>query len=204
MPCAEADEEVLVGGALAVLFIKAAGYAVGESEDYLKDSKLDEKIPEAKKLLEEFDGKIVLPVDVGLSFKTPRPDTDSIKIERKDVELGSIDSGQIWDIGEKTMERYVHVVNNSHYVVMNGPLGVYEVGDFSKGTKRVLEAIARSDAFSLLGGGHTISAIERFDIDKKHFNYVSLSGKALMRYLCGKELPGLTAIEENQKRFPDA
>ena len=196
--------EVLVGGALSVLFIRAAGHQVAGSEDYLKNSKLDEKIPEAKQMLEQFDGKIVLPVDVGLSLKTPRPDNDSIKIERKEADLSAIDKGQIWDIGEKTMERYVHVINNSHYVVMNGPLGVYEVADFSKGTRTILEAIARSDAFSLLGGGHTISAIERFDIDKKHFNYVSLSGKALMKYLCGEELPGLTALEGNQKRFPDA
>lgn len=196
--------EVLVGGALSVLFIRAAGYQIAESEDYLRNSKLDEKIPEAKKMLDEFDGKIVLPVDVGLSLKTPRPDTDSIKLERREADLNAIDKGQIWDVGDKTIERYVHVINNSHYVVMNGPLGVYEVEEFSKGTKTILEAIARSDAFSLLGGGHTISAIERFGIDKKHFNYVSLSGKALMRYLCGEELPGLTALDENQKRFPDA
>lgn len=195
--------EVLVGGALAVLLIRAAGHHIGESEQYLKDSKLDDRIPEAKKMLEKFDGKIILPVDVGLSLKLPRPDTDSIKIERREADVSAIGKGQIWDIGEKTIERYVHVINNSHFIVMNGPVGVYEVDDFSKGTRALLEAIARSDAFSLLGGGHTVSAIERFGIDKKDFNYVSLSGKALMRYLCGKELVGLTALEENEKRFPE-
>lgn len=194
--------EVLVGGALAVLLIRAAGNDIGESEQYLKDSKLDDKVADAKKMLEKFDGKIVIPVDVGLSLKTPRPDTDSIKIERIEADVSAIGKGQIWDIGEKTIERYVHVINNSHFIVMNGPVGVYEVDDFSKGTRALLEAIARSDAFSLLGGGHTVSAIERFGIDKKNFNYVSLSGKALMRYLCGKELVGLIALEENEKRFP--
>ncbi|MEW6749251.1 MAG: phosphoglycerate kinase [Candidatus Micrarchaeota archaeon] len=194
--------EVLVGGALAVLLIRAAGHKVGESEGYLKDSKLDEKIPDARGLLERFDGKIVLPLDVGLSVKTPRADTGGSKLERKDSAVDAITEGQIWDIGDKTAERYIQVINNSHFVVMNGPLGVYEVDDFSKGTKAVLEAIARSDAFSLLGGGHTVSAIERFGIDKKNFGYVSLSGKALMRYLCGKELPGLSVLDENEKKFP--
>jgi phosphoglycerate kinase len=66
----------------------------------------------------------------------------------------------------------------------------------------VLEAIARCDAFSLLGGGHTTAAVERFGLDKKDFGYISLSGKALIEYLCGKELPGITALEENEKRFP--
>ena len=95
----------------------------------------------------------------------------------------------------------MEAVNNSHCIVMNGPLGVYEVEGFSRGTRAVLEAIARCDAFSLLGGGHTITALERFGLDKKDFGYVSLSGKALIEFLCGRELPGLSALEENESRF---
>jgi phosphoglycerate kinase len=94
------------------------------------------------------------------------------------------------------------VINNSHFIVLNGPIGVYEVEEFSKGTKAVLGAIADCDAFSLLGGGHTIAAIERFSLRRKDFGYVSLSGKALVKYLCGEELVGLNALEENEKKFP--
>ncbi len=195
-------KEVLVGGALAVLLLHAKGHDVGDSKDFLKDSSIEEKVPEAKAMLEQFDGKIVLPLDVGLSVKTERPDTGELKIERHEADVGSISKGQIWDIGDKTIERYIEVINNSHYIVMNGPVGVYEVEDFAKGTKAVLEAIARCDAFSLLGGGHTVAAIEKLGIEKRHFNYVSLSGKALIGYLCGEELPGLVALEENQKKFP--
>ena len=195
-------KEVLVGGALAVLLLHAKGHDVGGSKDFLKDSSIEKKVPEAKAMLEQFDGKIVLPVDVGLSVKTERRDTGELKIERHEADVDSINKGQIWDIGEKTIERYVEVINNSHYIVMNGPVGVYEVEDFAKGTKAVLEAIARCDAFSLLGGGHTVAAIEKLGIGKRHFNYVSLSGKALIGYLCGEELPGLAALEENQKKFP--
>jgi phosphoglycerate kinase len=194
-------KEVLVGGALSVLLLHANGHDVANSKDYLKNSSLESKVPDAKGMLDKFDGKIVLPLDVGISIKKERPDTESIRLERKDADVNSIEGGQVWDIGEKTIERYVQVINNSHYIVMNGPVGVYEVEDFSKGTKAILDAIAKCDAFSLLGGGHTIAALERFNFDKKHFSYVSLSGKALIAYLCGEDLPGLKAIEENIKKF---
>jgi phosphoglycerate kinase len=194
-------KEVLVGGALSVLLLHANGHDVANSKDYLRNSSLESKVPDAKRMLEKFDGKIVLPVDVGLSLKKTRQDAEGIRIERTDSDVDSIKGGQVWDIGEKTIARYVEVINNSHYIVMNGPLGVYEVDDFSKGTRSILEAIARCDAFSLLGGGHTIAALERFNLERKNFGYVSLSGKALISYLCGEELPGLKAIEENTKKF---
>ena len=184
-------KEVLVCGALSVLFLRASGHAIGDSAEYLRESGLEGKVPEAKELLEKFDGKIVLPVDVGLS----------VEMKRSDAEVGQIKGGQIWDIGPRTIERYREVIDNSHYIVMNGPAGVYELDDFALGTKSILESIANSDSFSLLGGGHTVSAIERFGLDKKDFSYVSLSGKALIEYLCGAQLPGLAALDENEKTF---
>ncbi|HSB46646.1 MAG TPA: phosphoglycerate kinase [Candidatus Bilamarchaeum sp.] len=185
-------KEILVCGALSVLFLHASGHPVGDSLEYLKNSGLSEKTPEAKELLARFDGKIVLPLDVGLS----------VGMQRQEADVDKIGRGQIWDIGRKTVERYREVINNSHYIVMNGPAGVYELEDFSLGTRELLQTIANSDAFSLLGGGHTLSAIERFGIEKKYFSYVSLSGKALIEYLCGESLPGLSALEENEKMFP--
>jgi phosphoglycerate kinase len=183
---------VMVGGALSVLFLRAAGHSIGDSSAYLRDSGLEEQVPKAKELLDSFDGRIELPVDVGLAHNAVRTDAD----------VGKITSGQIWDIGPKTIARYVEAINNSHCIVMNGPLGVYEIEKFSSGTRSILDAIAKSDTFSLLGGGHTITALERFGLDKKDFGYVSLSGKALIEYLCGKELPGIVALNENEKKFP--
>jgi len=184
--------QVLVGGALSVLLLHADGHSVGESREYLKNAKLEQFVPEAKALVDGFREKIILPVDVGLS----------IDMKRENCDVGSIRGGQIWDIGPKTVSRYVEAIDNSRCIVMNGPLGVYEVEDFSKGTQFILDSIAKCDAFSLLGGGHTITALERFGIDKKYFGYVSLSGKALIEYMCGKPLPGLLALEENEKKFP--
>ncbi len=194
-------KEVLVGGAISVLLLHANGDEIAGSMDFLKTSSLETKVPAAKDMLKRFDGKIVLPLDVGMSVKRERLDTGGVRLERHETEVKDIKEGQIWDIGEKTIERYKKVIDNSHYIVMNGPVGVYEVDEFSKGTREILDAIAKCDAFSLLGGGHTIAALERFDMDRRHFSYVSLSGKALIAYLCGEELPGLKALEENQGKF---
>jgi len=184
--------KVLVCGALATLLLHAQGHKVGESMEFLNLSSLEEHCAEAKKMLEEFDDRIALPVDVGLS----------VGMERHDLAVGDIHKGQIWDIGPKTVERYREDIFNSHTVVMNGPAGVYEMEAFSKGTRGMLEAIAQCDAFSLLGGGHTVTAVEKFGIEKHHFSHISLAGKALIAFLSGHELPGIKALEENEKLFP--
>jgi len=181
----------LSGGALSILFLKAKGYGLGDSEEYFREAELDEYLDDAEKLLKELGDKIEVPVDVGLKIDDERVESDSDKIER----------GQIFDIGEKTIEKYKKEIADSSAIVMNGPMGVYELEKFSKGTKGILDAISESKAYSLLGGGHTITAIKKLGIDKSGFSYVSLAGKALIDYLCGKELPGIKALEENEKNF---
>ena len=184
--------KVLVAGALASLLLHAKGVNVGDSLESLDILDMESHCNEAKEILQEFDGHIVLPVDVGLNVGGKRTDCDA----------DSITSGKIWDIGPKTLELYRETIFHSHTVVMNGPAGVYEMDEFSFGTRGLLEAIAQCDAFSLMGGGHTISAIEKFKLNKRHFSYISLAGKALIKYLSGHELPGLKALEENEKLFP--
>ncbi|NYZ77110.1 phosphoglycerate kinase [Candidatus Micrarchaeota archaeon] len=184
-------KKVLIGGALSILFLKAKGFQVGESNEYLEETGLNEHFEDAKKMLAEFGNSIELPEDVGLNIEDRRVECDS----------GKIANGKIFDIGRKTAERYARIISESEAVVMNGPVGVYEMEEFAYGTRRVLEAIMHSKAFSLIGGGHTISALAKFGMDKKKFGYVSLSGKALIKYLSGKELPGIKALEENEKKF---
>jgi len=183
--------KILVGGALSVLLLHATGKNVGNSVEFLEQSGLLEYQDRAKQLIDKYDGKVRLPLDLGMNI-------DGKRIECKRDE---INKGQVFDIGSKTIERYIETINNSHAIVMNGPMGVYENEFFAKGTREILNAIAKCDAFSLLGGGHTLAAIEKFNLDKRYFSYVSLSGKALIEYLCGKELPGLKALEENEKKF---
>ena len=196
------ERKILVGGALATLLLHAKGYKVAESMEFLLESNMESHCEDAKELLKNYGQYIMLPVDVGLSIEKEIPGTNGDKLRiRENCDVDKIKRGQIWDIGPKTAEVYKEAIFNSHAIVMNGPAGVYEIEDYSFGTKTILEAIAQCDAFSLLGGGHTITALQKFGLDWKHFGYVSLSGKALIEYLCGKSLPALVALEENARKF---
>jgi phosphoglycerate kinase len=181
----------LIGGALSILMLKAKGYPIGGSERYFEEAELGEYLDDAKMVLGKFGNRIEVPVDVGLKIDEERVECDSDRIER----------GQIFDIGQKTIDKYRKIIAESGAVVMNGPVGVYEVKKFEKGTREVLQAIYDSKAYSLIGGGHTITAMKKLGIGKEGFGYVSLAGKALIEYLCGKELPGIKALEDNEKNF---
>jgi len=102
--------------------------------------------------------------------------------------------GQIKDIGLKTAQAYVKEISSAGTVMMNGPAGVYESEEFADGTRFMLRAIEHSKAFSLLGGGHTLSALSKFEIDRSNMGYVSLSGKALIEFLSGEQLPGVKML----------
>ncbi|MBN1169613.1 phosphoglycerate kinase [Candidatus Micrarchaeota archaeon] len=185
-------KEVLVGGAVAILLLYASGKDIGDSAEYLKEKGLLDKKEEAKKIIDEYDGRIIVPVDVAISVDSKRTEVDVDHIH-----------GRILDIGEKTMYDFYRRIMNAKYVIMNGPLGVYEDPKFAVGTSRVFHAMSKTKAYTLLGGGHTIAAMEKLQVDQDKFNYVSLSGKALIAYLCGEKLPGIEALKMNEKSFPD-
>ena len=146
---------------------------------------------DAKELLAKFGHKIVLPVDVALNINGKRVECDANEIK----------DGEIYDIGEKTIKIYDEIIYTEEMIVANGPACVYEQPEFAKGTQRILSAMAESKAFCLVGGGHSITAIEKFKIHKERLGYVSLSGKALIEFLCGEELPGLKLLQENKELF---
>ncbi len=180
--------KVLLGGTISVLFLHASGKNVGDSLRYLEENKLLEYSGKAKELLEKYPEKIVLPEDVGLEIGGKRVESGS----------GEIKEGQILDIGEKTMEKYAGEILSAKRILINGPMGVYEKEGFGKGTRRVLGAVAESEAFSLVGGGHTITAIKELGLPEDKFSYISLSGKALIQYLSGKDLPAILALKKNR------
>ena len=100
----------------------------------------------------------------------------------------------ICDIGKKTAARYCKLLSGAATVMVNGPAGMYEKKEFEYETKTLLKAIEKSGSFSVMGGGHTLSALDRFKIDKSKLGYVSLAGKALIEYLSGEELPGVKIL----------
>lgn len=183
--------EVLLGGALSVLFLHAQGKNVGGSMAYLESHGLLEYTEKAKELLSKYGDKIVVPEDMGVQ-------TDE---GRKDLGVDEITEGGLLDIGQKTAEKYAKKIMEAKRLLINGPMGVYEIYGFEQGTRRVLEAIAESTAFSLVGGGHTITAIRTLGIPHEKFSYISLSGKALIQYLSGKELPAMLALRTNWETF---
>ncbi len=183
---------VLLGGMVSILFLDAAGHNIADSHAYLKANQLLEHTKDAKELLARHKEIIRLPEDVGLD----------INGDRVEARVNAIEKGSIKDIGENTIQKYSEEIRSAKRVLVNGPMGVYEKKEFSLGTERVLHAVAESDAYSLVGGGHTITAIRHFKISEEKFNYVSLSGKALIQYLSGKELPAIRALRENKKSFP--
>jgi phosphoglycerate kinase len=100
----------------------------------------------------------------------------------------------IFDIGSKTVDEYAQLIRSAKSIVVSGPMGVYENSQFDFGTKQVFGEIANSKAFSLAGGGHTIGALQKFKLVNR-ISYVSTAGGALIEFLIGKKLPGVTALE---------
>jgi phosphoglycerate kinase len=101
----------------------------------------------------------------------------------------------IYDIGENTVKKFSGFIRDAKSIVISGPMGVFENKEFAKGTKKLFEAIASSKAFSLVGGGHTIAALEELGLTKK-MGYVSTAGGALIEFLMGEQLPGVAALEK--------
>ncbi len=177
-------DKVLIGGGMANTFLKAAGHSIGTSlieEDNIKI---------AEDLLEQAEGRLILPVDVVVA-KEFSNDT-----EFKTVDVDNIpDDMMALDIGEKTIKLYEDALNGAKTVVWNGPMGVFEMSNFAKGTSGVCQAIADLDeAITIIGGGDSASAAQQLGFEDK-FSHISTGGGASLEYLEGKELPGLKAID---------
>lgn len=175
----------LTCGVLGVLMIVASGREVGKSLELLKEKKALDYLPQAKQLLMKYKGKIYVPDDVAVDLNG----------KRKELAIYELPSNYpIMDIGKKTAKKYSELLSGAKTIIVNGPAGVYEQPEFEYGTKALLKAVEKSGAFSVMGGGHTLSAIDKFKINKKKLGYVSLAGKALIEYLSGMELPGVKIL----------
>jgi phosphoglycerate kinase len=179
----------LCGGTLGNLMLIASGQEIGKSLDFLKEKGAIEHLPVAKELYAKYKKRIFVPSDVVVDENGKPKVLESSKLPSQ---------YSILDIGPKTAAHFADIIEHAGSIVMNGPMGVYEKDEFSKGTKIVLDAIASSKGFSLLGGGHTLSALDKFKINRRKLGYVSLSGKALIEYLSGEKLPGVELLENSK------
>ncbi|MCL1978409.1 MAG: phosphoglycerate kinase [Candidatus Bathyarchaeota archaeon] len=179
-------DNLLLGGIISQLFMAAKGIQLGKGTmDYLEKKELLNLIPGIHELLVNYPDKIVLPIDVALNI-------DGKRVEIPVSQLPS--EHPIFDIGTKTVEKYVDIISNAQSIVVSGPLGVYEDSAFCYGTKTIFETIANSNASSLAGGGNTIAAIDQYRLTDK-ISYISTAGGALVEALMGKRLPGVIALE---------
>lgn len=178
-------DHLIIGGGMANTFLKAQGYSVGKS--LLETDKLDL----AKKLLEEANKKNVrmhLPVDVIIapSLDAPEKSEEIILQEMPDDQM-------ILDIGSKTAADYAEIVKTAKTVIWNGPMGVFEITAFAKGTEMVAKAMAEVEGVTIIGGGDSVAAAEKMGVGGK-VTHISTGGGASLEFLEGRELPGVEAL----------
>lgn len=180
-------DNLIIGGGLAYTFIKARGYEIGTS--LLEEDKID-LAKSFMKQAEEKGVKFYMPIDAVIA-----PEFGE-NVESKVVDIDSIPADWMsLDIGPKTAALYADVIKNSKLVIWNGPMGVFEFDKFANGTKAVAQALADSDAYSVVGGGDSAAAAEKFELADK-MSHISTGGGASLEFIEGKELPGVVALND--------
>lgn len=183
----EKVDTLIIGGGMAYTFMNALGEEVGDSlleADYLDYAK------EMMAKAEEKGVKLLIPVDTVVAKEF---DNDA---EKKTVGRGEIEAGwQGLDIGEKTIELYKDALKDAKTVVWNGPMGVFEMPNFAKGTNAIALMLADLDATTIIGGGDSVAAVNQAGLGDK-MSHISTGGGASLEFLEGKDLPGVVAIND--------
>lgn len=176
-------DSLLIGGAMCFTFFKAKGYSIGKSlveDDYIE---------EAKRLMDEAGDKLVLPVDV---VAAEQFEHDS-KHETAKPEDGVPEGWMGLDVGPETVELFAGKITSAKTIFWNGPMGVFEMDAFARGTEGVAKAVADSEATSVVGGGDSVAAVNKLGLEGE-MSHISTGGGASLEYVEGKELPGVAVL----------
>jgi phosphoglycerate kinase len=175
-------DSLLVGGAMCFTFFRAQGYEIGNSlveDDYLE---------EARRLMGEADERLILPVDVVVA------DAMEEGVETETVPVDAIPAGKLGlDIGHDTVALFEGHISDARTIFWNGPMGVFEIDAFAKGTEGVARAVADSEATSVVGGGDSVAAVNKLGLEDE-MSHISTGGGASLEYVEGKELPGVAVL----------
>jgi phosphoglycerate kinase len=175
-------DTLLVGGAMCFTFFKALGYEIGDSlveDDYLE---------EARRLMGEADERLILPVDVVVAEAMEEG------VETETVPVDDIPAGKLGlDIGHDTVALFGGHISDARTIFWNGPMGVFEIDAFAKGTEGVAKAVADSGATSVVGGGDSVAAVNKLGLEDE-MSHISTGGGASLEYVEGKELPGVAVL----------
>ncbi|CAN5626500.1 phosphoglycerate kinase [soil metagenome] len=177
-------DKLLVGGGMTYTFLKAKGYEMGKS--ILDAGSIDY----AKALLEEYPDKIVLADDI-VAASDFAPDADKITVPADAIPADR----EGLDIGPKTAEKFAEIIRKAGTVLWNGPVGVFEMDAFAEGTKAVAKAMSECKGVTIVGGGDSAAAVEKFGY-ADDMTHVSTGGGASLEFLEGKELPGIAALQD--------
>lgn len=180
-------DALIIGGGMANTFLKAKGYELGKSlveEDKIELAKSQMAAAQAQGV------KLLLPVDLVVADSIENPG------EIKTVEANAVPQDKMaLDIGPATISLYTEALKDAKTIVWNGPMGVFEVTEFSSGTNLVAEAVAKTQANSIVGGGDSVAAIEKAGL-REAISHISTGGGASLEFLEGKELPGVAALND--------
>ena len=185
-------DTLIIGGGMAYTFLAAKGYGVGTS--LIDETKID-YCRDMMAKAEEKGVKILLPIDCAITKSFPDPIDAPIDIDVVDADKIPADMMSL-DIGTKTAELYANEVKGAKTVVWNGPMGVFENPILAKGTMAVAEAMAETDAVTVIGGGDSAAAVNILGFGDK-MTHISTGGGASLEFLEGKELPGIAALNDN-------
>ncbi|HEV7187172.1 MAG TPA: phosphoglycerate kinase [Blastococcus sp.] len=178
-------DRLLVGGGMCFTFLKAQGHEVGKS--LLEADQVDT----CRRLLAEAGDRIVLPVDIVCApeFSAESPTTT--------VPVAGIPADQLGlDVGPRTVELFGRDISAAHTVFWNGPMGVFELAPFAEGTRGVADAVGHVGGLSVVGGGDSAAAVRQLGLDEGSFGHISTGGGASLEYLEGRQLPGLTVLDD--------
>ena len=176
-------DKVLLGGVPAKLFLKATDRKIS-TEDEKEATGLKEFLEKARSIVKRYKDRIEVPTDLAYSERGKRVDRTIDSTPGKEPAL---------DIGVKTVEKYAKIVKGAATSVGNGPLGVFEKEGFDLGTKSVLESMAKSNGYTVIGGGHLVGLASIYGIEEQ-FSHVSTAGGAMLSLLAGQSLPGVEAL----------
>jgi phosphoglycerate kinase len=184
-------DKILLTGLPANAFLKSEGINLGnKNEEILAKEGTPEDYNEIKKLLTKYKDNIYLPLDFAQQQNTDRTEIDISQLPT---------NFNLYDIGEKSIEKFKNVLLDAKTVFLSGPCGVFENPAFMKGTKEIFTFVANSDVFSIVGGGHTVAAVEKLGLNKK-ISHISTGGGSLEKFMMGEKLPVVEALKKAKNK----
>ncbi|WP_297065377.1 phosphoglycerate kinase [Thermococcus sp.] len=191
----EKADMILTGGLVGHVFTLAKGFNLGDANlEFMEKKGLLELVDWAERILDEFYPYVRTPVDFAIDKDGERVEVDLLSDEK-----WLFDRYPILDIGSRTIEKYREILMKAKIIVANGPMGVFEREEFAVGTVGIFRAISESEAFSVVGGGHSIASIYRYNITG--ISHVSTGGGAMLSFFTGEKLPVLEAFRVSYEMF---